>query len=145
MHTCGIQENGRDESICRAGTETQTQSGHVGKGGEINWESSVDIYMLPCVNSKWETAVQHRELSSVLCEDLEGWDVGGRLQREGIYVHMQLIHTVTQQKPILYCKATIFQFFKEIQNCLLGSPWKFYIHHSMLLDADKKKTTKKCF
>ena len=59
-----------------------------GKGGEINWERSVNIYTLPCGNSEWEAAVQHRELSSVLCEDLEGWDVGGYLQREGIDVHM---------------------------------------------------------
>ena len=40
--------------------------------------------------SYWEeAAVWHRELSSVLCDDLEGLDVGGmggRLTREGIYV-----------------------------------------------------------
>ena len=38
--------------------------------------------------------VKHRELSSVLCDDLEGWDglgwgqVGGRLEREGLYVYV---------------------------------------------------------
>ena len=45
----------------------------MGKRGEINWESSIDIYTLPCVNS---------ELSSVLCEDPEGWGWGGN-GREG--------------------------------------------------------------
>jgi len=33
--------------------------------------------------------VDHRELSSVLCDDLEGWDgggVGGRIKREGTCV-----------------------------------------------------------
>ena len=36
-------------------------------------------------DSWWEAAVQHRELSLVLCDDLEGWDedeVGGRLKGE---------------------------------------------------------------
>ena len=35
---------------------------------------------------------KHRELSSVLCDDLEGWDgvrgEGGRSKREGIYVYI---------------------------------------------------------
>ena len=37
--------------------------------------------------SYWKAAVQHRELSSVLCDDLEGWDGEGRLKREEIYVY----------------------------------------------------------
>ena len=44
-----------------------------------------------CKESEGEAAVQHRELSSVLCDDLEWWDrerVGGRLKREWIYVYM---------------------------------------------------------
>ena len=43
------------------------------------------------IDSQGESAVEHRELSSVLCDDLEGWDeygVGGRLQRKGIYVYL---------------------------------------------------------
>ena len=27
-------------------------------------------------DSQWEAAVQHREISSVLCGDLDGWDGG---------------------------------------------------------------------
>ena len=40
--------------------------------------------------SYWEAAVQHRELSSVLSDDPEGWDEGvcGGLRREGIYVYI---------------------------------------------------------
>ena len=36
-------------------------------------------------DSEWEPAVQHRELSSVLCDDLEEWDgvVGRRPKRRG--------------------------------------------------------------
>ena len=42
-----------------------------------------------------------REPSSALCDDLGGGmgvKVGGRLQREGMYVYVQLIHFVVQQK-----------------------------------------------
>ena len=39
MHVCGIQKNGTDEPICRAGIEIQTQRANVwtqgsGEGGE---------------------------------------------------------------------------------------------------------------
>ena len=41
-------------------------------------------------DSQWEAAVEHRELNSVLCGDLDEWDgeVRGRLKREGIYVYI---------------------------------------------------------
>ena len=40
--------------------------------GRMNWQSSIDVYTLPCVKqSWWEAAVQHRLLSSGLCGDLE--------------------------------------------------------------------------
>ena len=35
------------------------------------------------VASWWEAAVLHRELSSLLCDDLEGRDVAGREAQEG--------------------------------------------------------------
>ena len=38
------------------------------------------------IDSQCELAVLHRELSSALCDDLEGWNEGGRLRREAIYV-----------------------------------------------------------
>ena len=49
-----------------------------------------------------------------LCDDLEGWDaeVGGRLEREGIYVYLQLSHIV-QQKLTEGGKAVILQFLKK--------------------------------
>ena len=52
----------------------------------------------------------------VFCDDLEGWmvgGVGGRLQREGIYVYIELIHFVVQQKLTQHCKAIILQFKKK--------------------------------
>jgi len=57
--------------------------------------------------------MEHRELSSVLCEDLEGWD-GARGVSEGgsrgrRYVYLELIHIVTQQRPTQCCKAISLQ------------------------------------
>ena len=48
----------------------------------------------------------------MLCDDLEGWDgsVGrGRLEREGICVHIELIHVVVQQRLMQHCNAIILQ------------------------------------
>ena len=55
-----------------------------------------------------------REIGSVLCVDLEGWDrEDGREAQEGedlgIYVCIWLIHFVVQQKLIQYCEAIILQ------------------------------------
>ena len=41
------------------------------------------IYTTKCkIDSRWEAAAQHREISSVLCDHLEG-RVGGRETQEG--------------------------------------------------------------
>lgn len=48
----------------------------VGEGERVNWEMSIGIYTLPCVNRQWEAAAQHKELSSALCDDQEGQDQG---------------------------------------------------------------------
>ena len=50
----------------------------------------------------------------MLCDDLEGWDrEDGREAQEGgdmgIYVYLQLIHFVVQQKLAQHCKAIILQ------------------------------------
>ena len=48
----------------------------------------------------------------MLCDDLEGWDgkwVGGRLKKGGIYVYLQMIHAVVQQKPPQHYNAIIHQ------------------------------------
>ena len=62
----------------------------------------------------WEAAAQHREISTVLCDDLEGWDTEGGSEAQeggdmGIYVYIQLIHFVVQQKLTQHCKAFILQ------------------------------------
>ena len=47
------------------------------------------------MDSWWDAAAWHREISSVLCDVLEGWDreggigrLGGRLKREGIWGYL---------------------------------------------------------
>ena len=47
----------------------------------------------------------------MLCKDLGRWDggVGRRSRREGIYVYVELIHFIVQQKLTQHCKAIILQ------------------------------------
>ena len=84
----------------------------------MNREIGIHIYTLPCVkeiDSQWEAATQHGELTE-LCDDLEGgWGGGvrGKSKREGTYVYLGLIHFVVQQKLIQHCKAIILQFKKK--------------------------------
>ena len=52
-----------------------------------------------------------------LCDNLKGWDGGGegeRSNREGICVHIWLIHFIVQQKLARSCKVIIFQFLKNV-------------------------------
>ena len=62
------------------------------------------------IASQWGAAEQHQEPSPVLCDDPEGWDGGGRLKGEGIYVYLRLIHIIVQQKLRKQGKAIILQF-----------------------------------
>ena len=50
-----------------------------------------------------------------------GGELGRRLKREGIYVYIQLIHFVVQQKLTQHCKTIIVQFLK-----IHGNHWHDY-------------------
>ena len=69
--------------------------------------------------------VTHREFNGELCDNPEGWDGvrRGRLQKEGTYVYLRLIHIVVWQKPTQYCKAIILQlnnkFFQKKKKCVM--------------------------
>ena len=58
--------------------------------------SNMGTYMTVCkIDSQKEFAVCLRKLKQVLCINLEcgmGRGIGGRFKREGIYVHLWLIH-----------------------------------------------------
>ena len=45
----------------------------------------------------------------MVCNNLEGWGVGGRFKRKGPYVYLWLIHIVVWQKPTQHYKAIILQ------------------------------------
>ena len=54
----------------------------------------------------------YRELSLVLCDDLQGCDArvrGGQLKREGIYVYIWVIHGAVQKKLTQHYKAIQLQ------------------------------------
>ena len=82
-------------------------------GEKAGWEELSELHWHMCIMGKldgyWEATEWLRELSSVFCVDPEGWDgvAGGRPQREGTYVYIQLIHTIVQQKIAKHCKATL--------------------------------------
>ena len=115
--------------------------------GRVSWEElrqwHLDIYTTKCkIDSQWEAAAQHREISSVLRDHLEGWDrEGGREMQEGggmgIYVHVQLFtllysrnyHSIVKQlfsnkdvkrKKIINIKPVIFRKEEVGWACLIG-------------------------
>ena len=45
-----------------------------------------------------------------------GWEVTGRLRREGTYVQLWLIHDVVWQKPAQDCGTVILQLKKTKQQ-----------------------------
>ena len=118
-HICGIQKNSTDEPISRARIETQkqrtgmwTQLGE--REGGTNWEIKIDIYTLPCVKQVASGNLLYSTGSSAQCSVMTqmggmGGGVRGTSKREGIYVYIQLIHFVVQQKLIQHCKEIILQ------------------------------------
>ena len=55
-----------------------------------------------------------------------GWEVGGRFQRVGTYVHWWLIDVDVRQKPTQYCKAIILQLKTNLQRCLCSNAWNLW-------------------
>ena len=67
----------------------------VGEGENgMKWEIRIDMYTLPCVKQKASGNLlkNHRELSSVFCDDLEkcNGQVGGREVQEGGDICIQI-------------------------------------------------------
>ena len=76
-----------------------------GEGG-TDWESSIDIYTLPCVKQIASGKLLYSTGSSAWCSEMTkmgGMDGGkeGRFKRDRIYVYLWLIHFVVQQKLTL--------------------------------------------
>ena len=70
--------------------------GEKGGEGEMYGKSNMETSITTCkIDSQGEFAVWLRKLTQGLCTNLEGWDgreVGGRFKREGVYVHLWLVH-----------------------------------------------------
>ena len=66
---------------------TENRGADIGRGGEggMNWETGIDVYTASCVKFR---AVKCRKLSSVFCDDLEGWDGRGFQEGGHICIHM---------------------------------------------------------
>ena len=102
-------------------TETQTertdpwaQQGRKGKD-ELR-EQCGKIHTTICKVDSWDSGNLPYESGSsnqVLCDSLEGWEVGGRLKREGTCVYLWLIHVDVWQKPTQYCKAIILRLRRK--------------------------------
>ena len=84
-HIYGIlKKNGSKEPRGRTGIKMQTQRMDLRRwgGGRVSWDEVREwhglMYTTKCkIDSQWEATPQHREVSSVLCDHLEGWDKGG--------------------------------------------------------------------
>ena len=109
---CGIQKNGTDEPICRGrNRDTDVENGHVDTEGEgeggMNWEIRFDLNntimcQIASGNLLYNTG------SSAQCSVMtQMGGMGGRSKREAIYVYIQLIHLIVQQKLTQYCKEII--------------------------------------
>ena len=77
------------------------------------------VYTIVCkIDSWWEPAVEPRELSSELCDDLERRDggMGGRSRREGtntyLYAHTAESHCFTQ-KLTPRCETALLQLKRK--------------------------------
>ena len=111
MESKGKKKKGHEEPSGKTGIKTQNYqridlrirgAGRVSQDKVREWHGH--IYTTKSkIGSQWEVATQHREISTVLCDYLEGWDMEcGRETQEGgdmgIYVQLQMIHFVIQQK-----------------------------------------------
>lgn len=65
----------------------------------------------------------------------EEWDggVGGRLKKEGLYVHIWLIHAVVQQTLIQHCRA----IYSNKKNDILIRNYKFALAEYLNMDDIK--------
>ena len=58
--------------------------------GKSNMETYITIHKID--DRQQEFIVWFRKLKQGLCINLEGWEIGERFKREGIYVYLWLIH-----------------------------------------------------
>ena len=74
-------------------TKAELGGGEKEELGDGDWctNATETVYQ---IDNWWEPAAQHRELSSVLCGDLNGKEI----QKKGTCVYVWLIHFAVEQK-----------------------------------------------
>ena len=117
-HIYGIWKDGTDETMCmqtwRAGLWTQVGRRRWGARREEHGNTHITTRK---TESPWEFAVWSRELSPVLCDNLEGWErVGcGKEVQEGVDICIPVADSswcMAEKKH--YYKAVILQL--ELKN-----------------------------
>ena len=84
-------------------------------GGRVSWDKVREwhghIYTTKCkIASQWEAAAQHREISLVLCDHLEGWDrEGGREGDARGQRYGDICICITDS--LFFLKGSVFLFF----------------------------------
>ena len=77
----------------------------------MNWESSADIYAPPCVKQIASGATccitQGAQVHALDGWALSGWRVRGRSKQKEVYVYIQLMHCLVQQKLPQHCKVIL--------------------------------------
>ena len=68
--------------------------------------------------------------------------LGGRFQREGIYVYLELIRLAEWQKPTQCYKAIIFQFLKNVEKKKKKEGKARQAELQSLMTKTKQNTTK---
>ena len=104
---------------CGDGTRREEHSGGWGGWDGLGDEDRHTHRTMQKTESQGEPAVYHRELSQMLCDNLEAISPrgGGRSKSRGIYVYMWLIHFFVQQKLTQHCQTTILQLKKKKIIC----------------------------
>ena len=87
----------------------------------MNWESSIEIYILPYAKLIASGKLLYNTGSSTQCSMTTyrsgtGWGVRRMFRREGTYAHLWLIHIVVRQKPTQHRKAIILQLKVKKKN-----------------------------
>ena len=70
------------------------------------WDGHVHTGLFT-VDNQQESTVQHRELCSALCNNLNGKRFNCRRKERGDIVHAWLIHFAVQQKLAQHCKINM--------------------------------------
>ena len=119
-HMYGIQKNGTDEPICRAGIEMQTQRTDLWTQQRKNRVGLIEKVALKYIHYHVKQLAGGNLLyntgnstqCSVMTQRGEIGQRGGRkVQEGGDICHLWLIHGVIWQKPTQHCKAIILQLF----------------------------------